>query len=180
VVLLVKKTRILDSKQMEALINLLSKRILRSVKDQKEVVLIGIKTRGVYLSRRIADKLAQSLEVHLGILDITLYRDDLNVLQENLTVGESEINFDLNGKTIVLVDDVLFTGRTIRAALDQVLDLGRPAVIHLAVLVDRGHRELPICATFTGKKVKTQRGDRVEVKLKEKDGVDEAYIIGSR
>lgn len=179
-VFLVKKTRILDSKQIDALINLLSKRVLRSVKDQKEVVLIGIKTRGVYLSRRIADKLAQSLEVHLGILDITLYRDDLNVLQENLTVGESEINFDLNGKTIVLVDDVLFTGRTIRAALDQVLDLGRPAVIHLAVLVDRGHRELPICATFTGKKVKTQRGDRVEVKLKEKDGVDEAYIIGSR
>lgn len=179
-VFLVKKTRILDSKQIDALINLLSKRILRSVKDQKEVVLIGIKTRGVYLSRRIADKLAQSLEVHLGILDITLYRDDLNVLQENLTVGESEINFDLNGKTVVLVDDVLFTGRTVRAALDQVLDLGRPAVIHLAVLVDRGHRELPICATFTGKKVKTQRGDRVEVKLKEKDGVDEAYIIGSR
>lgn len=177
---MVKKTRILDSKQIDALINLLSKRVLRSVKDQKEVVLIGIKTRGVYLSRRIADKLAQSLEVHLGILDITLYRDDLNVLQENLTVGESEINFNLNGKTIVLVDDVLFTGRTIRAALDQVLDLGRPAVIHLAVLVDRGHRELPICATFTGKKVKTQRGDRVEVKLKEKDGVDEAYIIGSR
>jgi pyrimidine operon attenuation protein/uracil phosphoribosyltransferase len=180
VVFLVKKTRILDSKQIDALINLLSKRVLRSVKDQKEVVLIGIKTRGVYLSRRIADKLAQSLEVHLGMLDITLYRDDLNVLQENLTVGESEINFNLNGKTIVLVDDVLFTGRTIRAALDQVLDLGRPAVIHLAVLVDRGHRELPICATFTGKKVKTQRGDRVEVKLKEKDGVDEAYIIGSR
>lgn len=179
-VFLVKKTRILDSKQIDALINLLSKRVLRSVKDQKEVVLIGIKTRGVYLSRRIADKLAQSLEVHLGMLDITLYRDDLNVLQENLTVGESEINFNLNGKTVVLVDDVLFTGRTIRAALDQVLDLGRPAVIHLAVLVDRGHRELPICATFTGKKVKTQRGDRVEVKLKEKDGVDEAYIIGSR
>lgn len=179
-VFLVKKTRILDSKQIDALINLLSKRILRSVKDQKEVVLIGIKTRGVSLSRRIADKLAQSLEVHLGTLDITLYRDDLNVLQENLTVGESEINFDLNGKTVVLVDDVLFTGRTIRAALDQVLDLGRPAVIHLAVLVDRGHRELPICATFTGKKVKTQRGDRVEIKLKEKDGVDEAYIIGSR
>ena len=177
---MVKKTRILDSKQIDALINLLSKRVLRSVKDQKEVVLIGIKTRGVYLSRRIADKLAQSLEVHLGMLDITLYRDDLNVLQENLTVGESEINFNLNGKTIVLVDDVLFTGRTIRAALDQVLDLGRPAVIHLAVLVDRGHRELPICATFTGKKVKTQRGDRVEIKLKEKDGVDEAYIIGSR
>jgi pyrimidine operon attenuation protein/uracil phosphoribosyltransferase len=174
---LVKKTRILGSKEIGALIDSLSRRILRSVKEQKEIVLIGIKTRGVYLSRRIGDKLAQNIKVSLGTLDITLYRDDLNVLQENLTVGESEINFDLNGKTVVLVDDVLFTGRTIRAALDQVLDLGRPAVVHLAVLVDRGHRELPICATFCGKKVKTQREDRVEVRLREKDGIDEAYIM---
>jgi pyrimidine operon attenuation protein/uracil phosphoribosyltransferase len=172
-----KKTRILNPGQIEALIDLLSKRILRSVKGQKSVALIGIKTRGVYLSRRIGDRLAKHLEVNLGAVDITLYRDDLNVLQENLTVGESEINFDLNGKTVILVDDVLFTGRTVRAALDQILDLGRPAVIHLAVLVDRGHRELPICATFCAKKVKTQRGDRVEVRLREKDRVDEAYII---
>jgi len=172
-----KKIRILNSGQIEALVDLLSKRILRSLKGQKSVALIGIKTRGVYLSRRIGDRLVKHLEVSLGAVDITLYRDDLNVLQENLTVGESEINFDLNGKTVVLVDDVLFTGRTVRAALDQILDLGRPSVIHLAVLVDRGHRELPICATFCGKKVKTQRGDRVEVRLKEKDRVDEAYII---
>jgi pyrimidine operon attenuation protein/uracil phosphoribosyltransferase len=174
---LVKKTRILGSKEIETLIESLSKRILRSAKGEKEIVLIGIKTRGVYLSRRIGDKLAKIVEVRLGILDITLYRDDLNVLQENLTIGESELNIDLNGKTVVLVDDVLFTGRTIRAALDQVLDLGRPAVVHLAVLVDRGHRELPICATFCGKKVKTQREDRVEVRLREKDGIDEAYIM---
>jgi len=174
---LVKKTRILGSKDIEALIDSLSKRILRSAKGEKEIVLIGIKTRGVYLSRRIGDKLAKIIEVRLGALDITLYRDDLNVLQENLTIGESEINLDLNGKTVILVDDVLFTGRTIRAALDQILDLGRPAVVHLAVLVDRGHRELPICATFCGKKVKTQREDRVEVRLREKDGIDEAYIM---
>lgn len=174
---MVKKTRILGSKDIEALIDSLSKRILRSAKGEKEIVLIGIKTRGVYLSRRIGDKLAKIIEVRLGALDITLYRDDLNVLQENLTIGESEINLDLNGKTVILVDDVLFTGRTIRAALDQILDLGRPAVVHLAVLVDRGHRELPICATFCGKKVKTQREDRVEVRLREKDGIDEAYIM---
>ena len=174
---MVKKTRILGPKDIEALIDSPSKRILRSAKGEKEIVLIGIKTRGVYLSRRIGDKLAKIIEVRLGALDITLYRDDLNVLQENLTIGESEINLDLNGKTVILVDDVLFTGRTIRAALDQILDLGRPAVVHLAVLVDRGHRELPICATFCGKKVKTQREDRVEVRLREKDGIDEAYIM---
>ena len=174
---LVKKKRILGSKDIEALIDSLSKRILRSAKEEKEIVLIGIKTRGVYLSRRIGDKLAKIIEVRLGALDITLYRDDLNVLQENLTIGESEINLDLNGKTVVLVDDVLFTGRIIRAAIDQILDLGRPAVVHLAVLIDRGHRELPICATFCGKKVKTQREDRVEVRLREKDGIDEAYIM---
>jgi pyrimidine operon attenuation protein/uracil phosphoribosyltransferase len=110
-------------------------------------------------------------------LDIALYRDDLNVLQEELTIRESDINFDLNGKIVVLVDDVLFTGRTVRAAIDQLLDLGRPAVIYLTVLVDRGHRELPICPTFCGKKVKTQRGERVEVKLREKDSVDGVYII---
>lgn len=176
--LLARKRKILNAKQIEALVSQLAKRILRSVKDQKSVALIGIKTRGVYLSRRLGEKLAQRLEVHYGVLDITLYRDDLNVLQENLAIGESEINLDLNGKAVVLVDDVLFTGRTTRAALDQVLDLGRPAVIHLAVLLDRGHRELPICATFCGKKIKTQREDRVEVKFKEKDGVDEAYVIG--
>jgi pyrimidine operon attenuation protein/uracil phosphoribosyltransferase len=148
------------------------------VAAEKSVALIGIKTRGACLSGRLADRLSQNLEVYHGTLDITLYRDDLNVLQEKLTIGESEINFDLNGKTVVLVDDVLFTGRTVRAAIDQILDLGRPAVIHLAVLVDRGHRELPICPTFCGLKVKTQRGDRVEVKVKEKDGVDDAYIVG--
>jgi pyrimidine operon attenuation protein/uracil phosphoribosyltransferase len=173
-----RKKRILDAKQIETLINRLAKQILRSAKDEKSIALIGIKTRGAYLSRRIGDILAQKLEVHHGVLDITLYRDDLNVLRENLAIGESEINFDLNSKIVVLVDDVLFTGRTVRAALDQILDLGRPAVIHLTVLVDRGHRELPICATFSGKKVKTQREDRVEVRLKEKDGVDEAYVIG--
>jgi pyrimidine operon attenuation protein/uracil phosphoribosyltransferase len=174
---LVKEKRILNSKQVEELIDTLARRILRKLANEKSVALIGIKTRGAYLSKRLGDKLGKKLEVNYGTLDITLYRDDLNVLQEKLTVGESEINFDLNGKTVVLVDDVLFTGRTVRAAIDQVLDLGRPSVIYLAVLLDRGHRELPISPTFCGKKLEIQRGDRVEVKLKEKDGVDEAYVM---
>ena len=174
---LVKEKRILNSKQIDELIDALARRILRKLADEKSVALIGIKTRGAYLSRRLVDKLSKKLEVNYGTLDITLYRDDLNVLQEELTIGESDISFDLNGKTLVLVDDVLFTGRTVRAAIDQILDLGRPAVIYLAVLVDRGNREFPISPTFCGMKVETKRGDRVEVKLKEKDGVDEAYIM---
>ncbi|HKM49973.1 MAG TPA: bifunctional pyr operon transcriptional regulator/uracil phosphoribosyltransferase PyrR [Candidatus Bathyarchaeia archaeon] len=174
---MVKEKKICNSKQIDELINILVKRILRKLTGEKSVALIGIKTHGAYLSRRLGDKLGTSLQVYHGTLDIALYRDDLNVLQEELTIRESEINFDLNGKIVVLVDDVLFTGRTVRAAIDQLLDLGRPAVIYLTVLVDRGHRELPICPTFCGKKVKTQRGERVEVKLREKDSVDGVYII---
>ena len=174
---MVKEKKIFNSKQIDELINILAKRILRKLTGEKSVALIGIKTHGAYLSRRLGDKLGNSLQVYHGTLDITLYRDDLNVLQEELTIRESDINFDLNGKIVVLVDDVLFTGRTVRAAIDQLLDLGRPAVIYLTVLVDRGHRELPICPTFCGKKVKTQRGERVEVKLREKDSVYGVYII---
>jgi len=167
----------MNAKQIAELIDKLARRIERKLAGEKSIAIIGIKTRGAYLSKRLGDRLSRKFEVDYGTLDITLYRDDLNVLQEKLTVGESEISFDVNGKTIVLVDDVLFTGRTVRAAIDQLLDLGRPAVIHLAVLVDRGHRELPISPTFCGKKVETGHGDRVEVKLKEKDGVDEAYVL---
>ena len=174
---MVREKKLFNSKQIDESINILAKRMLRKLRNEKSVALVGIKTRGAHLSRRLGDRLREKFEVYCGTLDITLYRDDLNVLQEKLTIGESEINFDLNGKVVVLVDDVLFTGRTVRAAIDQILDLGRPAVIYLAVLVDRGHRELPICPTFCGKKIKTQRGDRVEVRLKEKDGVDKAYIV---
>ncbi|MFH0848544.1 MAG: bifunctional pyr operon transcriptional regulator/uracil phosphoribosyltransferase PyrR [archaeon] len=173
-----KKTRLLNSAQMSKLIETLGRRILRRVRHAKGVALIGIKTRGEFLAKRLAKQLSRNIELETGTLDITLYRDDLNVLQENLAIGESRIDFDLNGKTVVIVDDVLFTGRTVRAALDQILDLGRPAAVHLAILLDRGHRELPICPDYCGMKIRTTRSDRVEVRLKEKDGRDEAYIIG--
>ena len=143
-----KKTRLLNSSQLSELIETLGRRILRHVRHAKGVALIGIKTRGEFLAKRLAKQLSKNIEIETGTIDITLYRDDLNVLQENLVIGESRIDFNLNGKTVVIVDDVLFTGRTIRAALDQILDLGRPAAVHLAVLLDRGYRELPICPTY--------------------------------
>lgn len=172
-----KKIRILNSTQMNKLIETIGRRIQRRVRHAKGVALVGIRTRGEFLAKRLAKQLSKHIELETGTLDITLYRDDLNVLQENLVIGESRIDFDLNGKTVIIIDDVLFTGRTVRAALDQILDLGRPAAIHLAILLDRGHRELPICPTYCGMKIKTMRSDRVEVRLKEKDGRDEAYVL---
>lgn len=171
-----RKIRILNAAELNKMVETLARRIYRRVRDSKELALIGIKTRGEFLAKRLAARLAKNLAVKIGTVDITLYRDDLNVLQEDLVIGESDIGFDLNGKTAVIVDDVLFTGRTVRAALDQILDLGRPAAVHLAVLLDRGHRELPICPTFCGMKIKTEKTDRVEVRLKEKDGRDEAFV----
>jgi len=172
-----KKVQILGARQLNQLVERLASRILRRVKGAKSIVLIGIKTRGEFLARRIAGLLSKKIKVEVGTVDIRLYRDDLNVLQRDLLIGKSDIPFDLNDKIVVLIDDVLFTGRTVRAALDQIVDLGRPAIVHLAVLLDRGHREFPICSTFCGKKVRTEKGDRVEVRLKEKDARDEAYVI---
>mgnify|MGYP001033634744 CR=1 FL=1 len=172
-----RKVQILGARQLNQLVERLASRILRRVRGTKGIVLIGIKTRGEFLAQRIAGLLSKKLKVEVGTVDIRLYRDDLNVLQRDLLIGKSDIPFDLNDKIVVLVDDVLFTGRTVRAALDQIVDLGRPAIVHLAVLLDRGHREFPICSTFCGKKVRTEKGDRVEVRLKEKDARDEAYVI---
>jgi len=172
-----KKVQILGARQLNQLVERLASRILRRVRGTKGIVLIGIKTRGEFLAQRIAGLLSKKLKVEVGTVDIRLYRDDLNVLQRDLLIGKSDIPFDLNDKIVVLVDDVLFTGRTVRAALDQIVDLGRPAIVHLAVLLDRGHREFPICPTFCGKKIRTEKGDSVEVRLKEKDGRDEAYLI---
>lgn len=172
-----KREQLLDSKELNCLVERMASRLLRRLKGAKNVALIGIKTRGEFLARRIAALLSKKLNVEVGTVDIRLYRDDLNVLQRDLTIGKSDIPFDLNDKIVVLVDDVLFTGRTVRAALDQIVDLGRPAAVHLAVLLDRGHREFPICPTFCGRRIRTERSDSVEVRLKEKDGRDEAYLI---
>jgi len=172
-----KKVQILNARELNQLVERLASRVLRRVRGARSIVLIGIKTRGEFLAGRIAALISRRMKVEVGTVDIRLYRDDLNVLQRDLLVGKSDIPFELNDKIVVLVDDVLFTGRTVRAALDQIVDLGRPSIVHLAVLLDRGHREFPICPTFCGKKIRTERSDRVEVRLKEKDARDEAYLL---
>lgn len=142
------------------------------------LVLVGIQRRGVPLARRLAAAIAENegVEVPVGALDITFYRDDLSLVAQQPVVKGTDIAFDLNDRTVVLVDDVLYTGRTIRAAMDALVDFGRPRAIRLAVLVDRGHRELPIRADHVGKNVPTSREELVKVHLEETDGEDGVEI----
>jgi pyrimidine operon attenuation protein/uracil phosphoribosyltransferase len=150
----------------------------RNASQLDELALVGVLTRGVPLARRISENVSQfeGIDVPVGSLDITLHRDDL--AGEDLDLRGSDVPFDVTGKTVVLVDDVLYTGRTARAAMDALLELGRPAAIRLAILVDRGHRELPIRADFVGKNVPTAREDRVLVNLMETDGEDGVIVVG--
>jgi pyrimidine operon attenuation protein/uracil phosphoribosyltransferase len=153
--------------------------ILEKNKGTADLCLIGIRTRGAVLAERIA-KAIQDIEgaqVPFGILDITLYRDDLTTIDTQPVVHETQIDFDIAGKKIILVDDVLFSGRTIRAALDALIDFGRPANIQLAVLIDRGHRELPIRADFVGKNIPTSKGQNVQVLLQENDKVEDKVVV---
>jgi pyrimidine operon attenuation protein/uracil phosphoribosyltransferase len=145
------------------------------------VVLVGIAARGDDLARRLAAEIEriEGVRVPVGVLDITFYRDDIGLRAEAPEVHETRIDFDITGATVVLVDDVLFTGRTVRAAMDALVDFGRPRAIQLAVLVDRGHRELPIRADFVGKNVPTRRDEEVQVRLVEVDGED-AVVLGER
>lgn len=156
----------------------ISHEILEKNKGVENLVLVGIRTRGVPLAKRIAKNIEQieGQEVNVGILDITLYRDDLSTVTQQPIVHKTEIDFDVTGKAVVLVDDVLYTGRTVRAALDAIIDLGRPAQIQLAVLVDRGHRELPIRADFVGKNIPTSNKEVIHVALKEIDGQDQVIL----
>jgi pyrimidine operon attenuation protein/uracil phosphoribosyltransferase len=148
--------------------------IIEHNKGIKKLVLIGIKRRGDFIARRIAEKIkaSEGLTVPIGALDITLYRDDLQLVSEAPIVEGTDINFDVNKKIVILVDDVLYTGRTIRAAIDEILDFGRPKSIQLAVLIDRGNRELPIQADYVGKKVPAAKSEIVDVHIKELDGED--------
>jgi len=173
------KTKILDKDTLSRSVLRIAHEILEKNKGTTDVVLIGIRNRGAYLAKRLGDNIEkiEQAKVPVGILDITLYRDDLTLVAANPVVHKTEIDFDITNKTIVLVDDVLYTGRTVRAALDALIDLGRPKSIQLAVLVDRGHRELPIRADFVGKNIPTGKNETVEVRLIESDGVDEVVIV---
>jgi pyrimidine operon attenuation protein/uracil phosphoribosyltransferase len=156
--------------------------VLERDKGVAEVVLVGIADRGDDLARRLAGEILriEGAEIPVGVLDITFYRDDIGMRAEAPEVHETRIPFDVSGKTVVLVDDVLYTGRTIRSAMDALMDLGRPRKIQLAVLVDRGHRELPIRADFVGKNVPTSRADDVRVLVAEVDGDDGVIVEGGR
>lgn len=174
------KAKVLDKEDIERAIVRISHEILERNKGTENLAIVGIRNRGAYLAERIARAIEKigTHRVPVGILDITLYRDDLTTIAAHPVVGETEINFDITGKRIVLADDVLYTGRTVRCALDELIDFGRPKNIQLAVLIDRGHRELPIRADYVGKNLPTSQREIVQVRLKEVDGVDEVTIEG--
>jgi len=171
-------TRILDGTEIRRAITRIAHEILERNKGAEGVVLVGIAARGDDLARRLAHEIEriEGTALPVGVLDITFYRDDIGMRAEAPEVHETRVAFDVNGKTVVLVDDVLFTGRTIRAAMDALVDFGRPRAIQLAVLVDRGHRELPIRADFVGKNVPTRKDEQVRVALEEVDGEDAVVV----
>jgi pyrimidine operon attenuation protein/uracil phosphoribosyltransferase len=169
---------ILDAADIERIITRITHEILEVHKGAGNLSLIGIQTRGVFLARRIQSliKKIEGVEIPAGIIDITLYRDDWTRISHHPVVQATDIFFSIDEKQIILVDDVLFTGRTIRAAMDAVMDYGRPDLIELAVLVDRGHRELPVQANYVGKHVATRRLETVNVLLSEHDGIDQVLL----
>ncbi len=172
------KAKIMDEAGINRAITRVAHEILERNKGTEDLCIVGIRKGGAVLAERIAHKIKElgESQVLVGILDITLYRDDLTAIAEQPIVYKTEIGFAIKDKRIVLVDDVLFTGRTIRCALDELIDFGRPKNIQLAILIDRGHRELPIRADYVGKNVPTSLNEAVEVRLKEMDGVDEIVI----
>ena len=170
--ILTDKTVLMDSEGIRRALTRISHEIVEKNKGVENIVLVGIRTRGVPIAERLADTIEaiEGKRPPVGVLDITLYRDDLSTLSYQPIVHPTELPVDISGKTIVLVDDVLYTGRTIRAALDALIDMGRPKTIQLAVLIDRGHRELPIRADFVGKNVPTSSREVVSVQLNKTDG----------
>ncbi|MDU1538788.1 MAG: bifunctional pyr operon transcriptional regulator/uracil phosphoribosyltransferase PyrR [Paeniclostridium sordellii] len=172
------KAQLMDDKAITRAITRISHEIIERNKGIEDVVLVGIKTRGVPIANRISKKI-ESIEgelVNTGEVDITLYRDDLKKIDVDPVINGSNIDFDINDKVVILVDDVLYTGRTVRSALDAIMDIGRPKSIQLAVLVDRGHRELPVRADYVGKNVPTSRHEIISVMLSETDEQDSVTI----
>lgn len=169
---------VLNPDDMSRAISRIAHEILERNNGCENLALVGIRTRGVYLARRLVRKIneIEKCDVAMGILDITLYRDDLGKSKQNPALKKTEIPFPIDGKKIVLCDDVLYTGRTIRAAIDALMDFGRPACVQLAALIDRGHRELPIRPDFVGKNIPTSKNMVVKVKFQEEDGEDAVMV----
>ncbi len=171
---------VLDEQALSRALVRISHQIAEKNHGCDNIVFVGIKTRGVPIANRMAQNIEgfEGKKIPVGTLDITLYRDDLSRVSSDPVVNRTDISFDIVDKTVILVDDVLFTGRTARAAMDAVMSIGRPAAIQLAVLVDRGHRELPIRADFVGKNIPTSKSEVVSVKLDETDGETGVFILG--
>lgn len=172
------KAKIIEQDNFKRMVVRIAHEILEKNKGTADLVIVGIKTGGAALAERIA-KIIEDIEgapVPVGKLDITFYRDDVGSISHQPVAARTEIPFDIDGKTLVLVDDVLYTGRSIRAALDELMDFGRPSVIQLAVLIDRGHRELPIRADFVGKNIPTSKKEKIQVQFSEKENEDSVII----
>lgn len=174
-----RKLRLLDGAGLGRAIARMAHEIVESEGGTDGFALIGIRTRGVPLARRLAAEIerTEKVRVSVGLLDITLYRDDLSTVAASPVLKKTEIPFAVEGRTVILCDDVLFTGRTVRAAMDAILDFGRPRKILLAVLMDRGRRELPIEAQFVGKRIATSATEIVSVTFRETDGVDDVWLL---
>ncbi|HEY8464251.1 MAG TPA: bifunctional pyr operon transcriptional regulator/uracil phosphoribosyltransferase PyrR [Bacillota bacterium] len=172
------KAQLMDEENIRRALYRLSHEITEKNKGISDLILVGIRTRGVPLANRLAEFIKQheNAAIPVGTLDITFYRDDLSLISNQPVLHRTELPFNITKKKLILVDDVLFTGRTVRAALDALMDLGRPELIQLAVLIDRGHRELPIRADYVGKNVPTSKREIIHVKLKETDGEDQVVI----
>jgi pyrimidine operon attenuation protein/uracil phosphoribosyltransferase len=172
-------SKIMDKEAVRRAISRMAHEILEKNKGSQGLCLVGIRTRGVVLAQRLTEAIRtiEGVDVPVGILDITLYRDDLTTIDVQPIVRETQIGFDIQDKKIVLVDDVLFTGRTIRSALNALADFGRPSMIQLAVLIDRGHRELPIRADFVGKNIPTSRQQDVQVIFQDVDGKEDQVMV---
>ena len=176
--MLKEKAEIVDAEGLRRIVTRIAHEIVERNKGVEDLVLVGIRRRGVPIASRLAERIGafEGRTPVLGSLDITLYRDDLSTVAHQPVVGSTDIPVDINGKVVVLVDDVLYTGRTVRAAMDALIDFGRPRAIQLAVVIDRGHRELPIRADFVGKNVPTSKKEVIGVKLTEIDGGDAVVI----
>ena len=172
------KARVMDARKIKRSMQRMTTEITERNRNLKNLVIVGIRTRGIYLAKRMNRliKTLEGIDVPFGVLDITPYRDDFSELEAQHIVKKTEIDFSVAKKDVLLVDDVLFTGRTIRAAMDSLIDLGRPKTIQLLVLIDRGHRELPIHADYVGKVLPTSKREIVQVHLREIDDTDEVLI----